>query len=279
MVGWTRPVDGVHVTPVTQAGARKGTDVAFEGGSSDVSLASDGSDFLAVWQSSNGTSTAARISAAGADLDPSGIALGLATHARVTVDGFEYLVVFDAGQVIGARLTSTGRVFDTFSIALQGGSPSVVGFDGLPALVAYERRGRVTARLISATCGDAMLDPDEGCDDGNLLAHDGCNSLCQVEPGFMCTGSPSICQPFSALCGNVILCDPNAMCSSGPNGPTCICDQGYVGNGLACELQGSGGTGCGCAAHDGVPRDLPIVLALLAIGSRRRRKARPRSRR
>ena len=39
---------------------------------------------------------------------------------------------------------------------------------------------------------------DEGCDDGNLFAKDGCSPSCRVEPGWTCTGGsaagPSTCK-------------------------------------------------------------------------------------
>ncbi|AGC43165.1 hypothetical protein MYSTI_01833 [Myxococcus stipitatus DSM 14675] len=42
-------------------------------------------------------------------------------------------------------------------------------------------------------CGDGKLGGVEVCDDGNQLSGDGCNSVCQVEPGYTCTGEPSVC--------------------------------------------------------------------------------------
>lgn len=42
-------------------------------------------------------------------------------------------------------------------------------------------------------CGDGKIGGAELCDDGNQLSGDGCNSVCQVEPGYTCTGEPSVC--------------------------------------------------------------------------------------
>nr|WP_240359390.1 Ig-like domain-containing protein [Pyxidicoccus trucidator] len=47
-------------------------------------------------------------------------------------------------------------------------------------------------------CGDGVLGGVEVCDDGNQLSGDGCNSVCAVEPGYTCTGSPSVCDNNSA---------------------------------------------------------------------------------
>lgn len=38
-----------------------------------------------------------------------------------------------------------------------------------------------------STCGDGIVNGDEGCDDSNDAAHDGCSPDCEVEPGFICT--------------------------------------------------------------------------------------------
>ncbi|MCP3102463.1 myxococcus cysteine-rich repeat containing protein [Myxococcus sp. K15C18031901] len=44
-------------------------------------------------------------------------------------------------------------------------------------------------------CGDGQVRGDEVCDDGNLASGDGCSSVCQVEPGYECSGQPSVCTP------------------------------------------------------------------------------------
>ncbi len=43
------------------------------------------------------------------------------------------------------------------------------------------------------SCGDGVVDPSEGCDDSNLTDGDGCSQGCQVEPGWSCSGEPSLC--------------------------------------------------------------------------------------
>ncbi len=57
-----------------------------------------------------------------------------------------------------------------------------------------------TATCALARCGDGVFDnrahpsyAQEICDDGNRFDGDGCNHLCEVEPGFACAGSPSRC--------------------------------------------------------------------------------------
>ena len=36
------------------------------------------------------------------------------------------------------------------------------------------------------TCGDGIVDPNEGCDDKNTMAGDGCSEHCRIEQGFKC---------------------------------------------------------------------------------------------
>ncbi len=43
-------------------------------------------------------------------------------------------------------------------------------------------------------CGNGLLEPGEECDDGNIQGGDGCSSVCEIEPGWYCTGiQPSTC--------------------------------------------------------------------------------------
>ena len=45
----------------------------------------------------------------------------------------------------------------------------------------------------STVCGDGFVDAGEFCDDGSTVDADGCSATCTVEPGFICTGEPSVC--------------------------------------------------------------------------------------
>jgi cysteine-rich repeat protein len=47
--------------------------------------------------------------------------------------------------------------------------------------------------VIEQICGDGFIVAGEGCDDDNVDAGDGCSPTCQVEPGFVCNGEPSVC--------------------------------------------------------------------------------------
>ncbi len=69
-------------------------------------------------------------------------------------------------------------------------------------------------------CGDGIVGGGEQCDDGNISNGDGCNASCNVEAGYTCTGSPSIC---SSVCGDGIV------------GAGEQCDDGNLINGDGCN--------------------------------------------
>ena len=52
----------------------------------------------------------------------------------------------------------------------------------------------------TAACGNAVIDAlspsgQEGCDDGNTTAGDGCSATCTVETNYVCSGTTSVCVP------------------------------------------------------------------------------------
>ncbi len=69
-------------------------------------------------------------------------------------------------------------------------------------------------------CGDGFIDTDSGevCDDGDTESGDGCNSLCAIEDGWVCSGVPSVCMVISVpFCGDgtvegIETCDPPEDC-------------------------------------------------------------------
>eukprot|EP01023_Acetabularia_acetabulum_P045632 TRINITY_DN4636_c0_g1_i1.p1 TRINITY_DN4636_c0_g1~~TRINITY_DN4636_c0_g1_i1.p1 ORF type:complete len:894 (+),score=183.65 TRINITY_DN4636_c0_g1_i1:220-2682(+) len=44
-----------------------------------------------------------------------------------------------------------------------------------------------------SVCGNSIVEHTEQCDDGNLRDGDGCDSSCNIEPGYRCLGQTSIC--------------------------------------------------------------------------------------
>lgn len=72
------------------------------------------------------------------------------------------------------------------------------------------------------TCGDGALDSADGCDDGNSNDGDGCSAECQVEAGWTCSGSPSVCAPPPG-CGDGVV-DAGEECDDGADNSDTLSD-------------------------------------------------------
>lgn len=59
-------------------------------------------------------------------------------------------------------------------------------------LIASQKPTWEVVRWLS-TCGNGVVEGAEECDNGDTKDGDGCSSLCKVEPGWTCTGNPSVC--------------------------------------------------------------------------------------
>ena len=101
-----------------------------------------------------------------------------------------------------------------------------------------------------ALCGDGRLsqiDRTEECDDGNVIANDGC-SYCFRNRGFICEGEPSLC---TADCGDGLVvrdfegCDDgNDVAGDGCDPDTCEPEPGYACTGepsVCQQVCGQGG--------------------------------------
>lgn len=119
----------------------------------------------------------------------------------------------------------------------------------------------------SPSCGNSVIGESELCDDGNSLGGDGCNAACQPEPGWECSGEPSVC---TQLCGDGLLlgdepCDdgnqvggdgcseicevePGWVCSGVPSDCVQVCGDGITGPGEQCD-DGNFNSGDGCAPN------------------------------
>ena len=122
----------------------------------------------------------------------------------------------------------------------------------------------------AAVCGDNNIGGSEACDDGNTTDNDGCDSVCAIETGWGCSGSPSICTP---ICGDGLIkgsetCDDSNTiggdgCSAGCLTEGCgnnvidvgeTCDPPNLATGCTdrCILsEGSGGGGGGAVGGTG----------------------------
>ncbi len=78
-------------------------------------------------------------------------------------------------------------------------------------------------------CGDGVVQPGEGCDDGNREDRDGCSATCRVEFGFACEGAPSQCR---AVCGDGRVraresCDDGGERDGDGCSATCLVEWGW----------------------------------------------------
>jgi hypothetical protein len=117
------------------------------------SVASDGTDFLVVWQDNRPGATGgdvygARVSAAGKILDPAGIAIATGNNAQVPHDvafvGSTYLVVWKdhaTDKIYGTRLSKNGTVLDAAGIPIstKSGDDAAVATDTTNFLVVWSR--------------------------------------------------------------------------------------------------------------------------------------------
>jgi RHS repeat-associated protein len=103
---------------------------------------------------------------------------------------FSYTVKPKQGLATGTEIRNVARISFDFqqTIATNQCDPHDPGAGTCP--------NKECLNTISAgACGDGVVDPIEECDDGNTTGGDGCSANCAVEPGYTCTGSPSVCAP------------------------------------------------------------------------------------
>jgi fibro-slime domain-containing protein len=170
----------------------------------------------------------------------------------------------DAATVIGGigagGATAAGGIGGAGGGAGAPGTGGVVGSGGAspPDAAAVDRP------VVTAVCGDSKTGYPEECDDGNRILGDGCANDCTIEPGFQCTGNPSVCTP--ANCGNGKL-EPGESCDDGNTMPfdgcsadcrfeplcagnepcTSRCGDGLVAAGEDCD-DGNSKEGDGCSS-------------------------------
>jgi hypothetical protein len=141
-------------------------------------LAYDGTNYLvAWWDERNGSSSpdiyAARVSAAGALLDASGIAVdtgtGFAAFADVAFDGTNFLIVWHDDQggsndIFGARVSQAGALLDSPAFLISGATvgqeQAEIIFDGTNYLVSWldYRNGEADIYAARVSTGATVLD-------------------------------------------------------------------------------------------------------------------------
>jgi len=124
-------------------------------------------------------------------------------------------------------------------VRLRGGLASVYSVDAVED----------TGGGVGAVCGDGRVGSAEQCDDGNRASGDGCNSNCQVEPGYTCQGTqPSVCSDVDECANGTATCQPGQTCVNTPGGYTCqgqTCQAPRVQCGSQCVDVSSDRSNCG----------------------------------
>jgi MYXO-CTERM domain-containing protein len=127
-------------------------------------VAADGTNYFVAWSDARGGSYlgyGARVSAAGAALDPAGISFttgAAVTSPGVAYDGTRYLVVWSTGAIRGNRVTTAGATLDGttgFQINASGTAPQIT-FDGLNFFTVFEHSSGVFGARVSGAA--AVLD-------------------------------------------------------------------------------------------------------------------------
>ncbi len=155
--GSTEDIHGARVTPAGEVLDPAGIVVSEAASNQWVpALAFDGENSLVVWtderNSGSGDIYGARVTPAGAVLDPAGKVISTATnsqsHPALASDSENYLVVWEDGRngvdsdIYGARVTPAGVVLDTAGVAISTAtsdqSHPAIAFDGENFFVVWE---------------------------------------------------------------------------------------------------------------------------------------------
>ncbi|MFT5358658.1 MAG: cysteine-rich repeat protein [Polyangiales bacterium] len=175
---------------------------------------------------------------------------------RTSATGDADLLVIDGGAG-GTNSCATSSCLDSsrgfaaeeeVEFDLVTGNTAYVAYavfsTGAPVEVEYE----LTVSCTISTCGDSAIDGPEQCDDGNADATDGCDAVCQIEPGYVCTEDGAGLSSCALSCGDSEVngedeCDDGNMTAMDGCSDTCTIEEGYV-----CEEDGAGLSSCeiGC---------------------------------
>ena len=151
------------------------------------------------------------------------------------------------------------------AIAASDGIVGVSAGAGVPAgFLESDVTAYADCSVVVEVCGDGVVTSSETCDDGGTTPGDGCDAVCQIETGWMCSGTPSMC---GEICGDGILtgietCDDGGStpgdgcdavcqvesgwnCSGTPSVCGEVCGDGIVSSSETCDDSGTTpGDGC-----------------------------------
>lgn len=127
---------------------------------------------------------------------------------------------------------------------LPTGNYEVVA-SGPAAIDSYVLRVAIGASI--GSCGNMNVDAAESCDDGNLIASDGCDSQCRLECGNGRLNLIEACDDGNRIDGDGCdaTCHREGVCGNAALEPGEACDDGNLVAGDGCESNCSLRNGCG----------------------------------
>jgi len=125
---------------------------------------------------------------------------------------------------VNFQIDSTASCQATRNYALQyfnaSGQAQTTGHQQLAGTLSVSC---VSSSSSAGTCGNGIVEGLEQCDNDTSVPGDGCSATCQRDPGWICSGSPSVCQ---TLCGDHVRagteqCDDGDVSSDDGCSDTC----------------------------------------------------------
>lgn len=162
----------------------------------------------------------------------------------------------DGRRVEVARNDNSNGVCSLIELDLNIGTYDIL-VTGAAAIPAYHFNAQFG--VPAGACGNNVVDVGEGCDDGNQVALDGCDTQCRLECGNRRREGAEQCDDGNIVSGDGCssLCRSEGTCGNGTLEPGEACDDGNVVNGDGCEsncalraLCGNGGINVGETCDD-----------------------------
>ncbi len=130
----------------------------------------------------------------------------------------------NATAICGNNIQEQGETCDGTDLNSQ--TCVTQGFDGGTLSCSANCQSFVTSQCTVTTCGNGVIDSGLGetCDDSNTNSSDGCSSVCQVEFGYTCAGTPSVCTGLGVF--NATYSNLSKDTGSNPDPSNCHVSQG-----------------------------------------------------